>query len=278
MPDAAVVDWRGGFVLPGFVDAHVHFPQLRIIGALGRSLLDWLEHVALPEEARMADVAYAADTARRFVARACVARHDDGAGVRRAFRARARRRCSTLRRHAGCGSSAAWSLSDRFLRRSCTQTADDAYRDSTDLIRRFHRRGRLLYAVTPRFALSTTEAMLEVCQTLLQRARRPARADAHQREPRTRSAEVRRLFPWARDYLDVYERYGLIGARTVMAHNVHTTDVGARTAGRDGHVGRPLSGKQRGARQRHLSVAAVTSMPASASRSGPTWAAASGSA
>src|SRR5438067_762016 len=58
-PDAAVSDLRGGFLLPGFVDAHVHFPQLRIVGALGRSLLDWLEHVALPEESRMADAAYA---------------------------------------------------------------------------------------------------------------------------------------------------------------------------------------------------------------------------
>jgi guanine deaminase len=66
-PSVAVTDWRDGFVLPGFVDTHVHFPQLRILGGLGRTLLDWLEHVALPEEARMADVAYATGTARRFV-------------------------------------------------------------------------------------------------------------------------------------------------------------------------------------------------------------------
>ena len=65
-PGAAVTDWRDGFVLPGFVDTHVHFPQLRILGGLGRTLLDWLEHVALPEEARMADVAYA--TGGRFLA------------------------------------------------------------------------------------------------------------------------------------------------------------------------------------------------------------------
>jgi guanine deaminase len=64
----AVVDWRGGILLPGLVDAHVHYPQLPIIGRLGRSLLDWLEQVALPEEARMAEVRYAAECARRFVA------------------------------------------------------------------------------------------------------------------------------------------------------------------------------------------------------------------
>jgi guanine deaminase len=66
-PDAATLDWRGGFLLPGLIDTHVHFPQLRIIGSLGRSLLDWLAEVALPEEARMADFAYAQGTARGFV-------------------------------------------------------------------------------------------------------------------------------------------------------------------------------------------------------------------
>ncbi len=68
-PEAATLDWRGGFLLPGFVDTHVHFPQTRIIGGLGRSLLDWLHQVALPEEARMADGAYAASTATRFSTR-----------------------------------------------------------------------------------------------------------------------------------------------------------------------------------------------------------------
>src|SRR5204863_4165607 len=65
--DATSIDWRGGVILPGFVDTHVHYPQLRIVGRLGRSLLDWLEQAALPEEARMADEAYATDTAVRFV-------------------------------------------------------------------------------------------------------------------------------------------------------------------------------------------------------------------
>src|SRR5258708_15436932 len=61
------VDLRGGFLLPGFIDTHIHFPQLRVLGGLGRSLLDWLEHCALPEEARMADHAHACRVARAFV-------------------------------------------------------------------------------------------------------------------------------------------------------------------------------------------------------------------
>jgi guanine deaminase len=66
-PEATTIDWRGGILLPGFIDTHLHYPQLRIIGGLGLTLLDWLEQVALPEEARMADVAYATETARGFL-------------------------------------------------------------------------------------------------------------------------------------------------------------------------------------------------------------------
>ncbi|HXJ40632.1 MAG TPA: amidohydrolase family protein, partial [Bryobacteraceae bacterium] len=66
-PFAEARDLRGGFLLPGFIDTHVHFPQVRVLGGLGRQLLDWLDLVALPEEARMGEAAYASDTARRFV-------------------------------------------------------------------------------------------------------------------------------------------------------------------------------------------------------------------
>jgi guanine deaminase len=114
-------------------------------------------------------------------------------------------------------------MSDRGLQRELLQTPDEAYRTSTDLIARFHGRGRLLYAVTPRFALSTSEAMLEVCQTLVAE-HGGLRVQTHINEQPDEIAEVRRLFPWADDYLHVYERYDLGGARSVMAHNVHVSD------------------------------------------------------
>jgi guanine deaminase len=113
-------------------------------------------------------------------------------------------------------------LSDRQLRPELHQTPDSAYRDSSDLIRCFHGRGRLLYAVTPRFALSTSEAMLEVCQTL-RREHEGLRFQTHLNENSREIAEVAGLFPWASDYLAVYERFGLGGRGAVMAHNVHTT-------------------------------------------------------
>jgi len=113
-------------------------------------------------------------------------------------------------------------LSDRALHPDLHQTPEAAHRASTDLIRRFHRRGRLLYAVTPRFALSASEAMLEVCQSLL-REHDGLRVQTHLNENSAEIAEVARLFPWAPDYLAVYERYGLTCSRAVFAHNVHST-------------------------------------------------------
>jgi guanine deaminase len=114
-------------------------------------------------------------------------------------------------------------LSDRRLRPELHQTPEQAWLDSSSLIRRFHRRGRMLYAMTPRFALSTSEAMLEVCQTLL-REHEGLLIQTHLNENPEEIAEVRRLFPSAGDYLAIYERFGLSGPNAVMAHNVHPTD------------------------------------------------------
>jgi guanine deaminase len=219
---ADTTDWRGGFLVPGFVDAHVHCPQLRIIGALGRSLLDWLEHVALPEEARMADVSYAAAVARDFTR----ALASQGTTTALAFGAHFAPATAALFESAaisGLRMVSGLVVSDRLLRPDLHRTPEEAYRDSTALIRRYHKSGRLLYAVTPRFAFSTTEPMLEVCQTLL--AEHPdVRLQTHINENTNEVDELRTLFPWAKDYLAIYERYSLSGSRSVMAHNLHASN------------------------------------------------------
>lgn len=221
-PDAAVTDWRGGFLLPGFVDAHTHFPQLRIIGGLGRTLLDWLDQIALPEEARMADIVYATDTARRFV-RALAAHGTTTALVFGAHFVEATAALFQAAAAAGLRVATGLVVSDRLLRPELQQTPAEAYRDSTELIRRFHGQGRLRYAVTPRFALSASEPVLEVCQTLLAE-HDGVRFQTHINESAGEVAAIARLFPWAHDYLAVYERYGLGGPRAVMAHDVQATD------------------------------------------------------
>ena len=220
--EAALVDWRGGIVLPGFVDAHVHYPQMRIVGRLGLSLLDWLEQAALPEEARMADVVYATDTAVRFVA--ALAEH--GTTTALVFGAHFAAATASLfdaAAVAGLRIISGLVVADRFVPPALRQTVEGAYRDASELIRRFHRRGRLLYAVTPRFALSTSDAMLEMCQTLV-REHGGLRVQSHINEDRHEIQKVAEAFPWARSYADVYDRFGLIGEHAVLAHNVHATD------------------------------------------------------
>ena len=229
-PHAQVLDLRDGYVLPGFIDTHVHFPQVRALGGLGCQLLDWLQNVALPEEARMADPLYARDIAKRFV-RDLIA---SGATTALVFGAHFSDAVAELFEAASAANLRMVSgmvLSDRLLRPELHQTPSAAYCQSKELIAKYHRQNRLLYAVTPRFALSASEAMLEVCQTLM--TEHPeVRFTSHINENGLEIEEVARLFPWADDYLAVYERFGLTRRGAVLAHNVHASDsVIARLAG-----------------------------------------------
>jgi guanine deaminase len=220
-PDARVRDLRGGFVLPGFVDTHVHFPQVRILGGLGYSLLDWLQVRALPEEARMAEPGYAGAVAKEFLH--CLASH--GTTTALVFGSHFHSAMEVFFDAAamsGLRIASGLVVSDRGLLPSLHQTPDAAYRQNQDLIRRYHGRQGLTYAVTPRFALSASEPMLEVCQSLL--AESPGvRFQTHINENPEEVTEVARLFPWAEDYLAVYEKYCLVDSRSVLAHNVHPT-------------------------------------------------------
>ena len=217
--EATVHDLRGGFILPGFVDTHVHFPQTRILGGLGYTLLDWLEQLTLPEEARLADANYAATVAAEFVD-ALAAHGTTTALVFGSHFAGATAALFDAAAKRGLRVASGLVMSDRRLRPELHQSPEDAHRDGCALIEEFHGRGRLRYAVTPRFALSASEAMLECCQSLL--AACPGGLfTTHINENAKEIDEVARLFPWARDYLHVYERYELVGRRSVLAHNVH---------------------------------------------------------
>jgi guanine deaminase len=221
-PDAHVHDWRGGYLLPGFTDAHVHYPQLRVIGALGQSLLQWLRDSALPEEARMADSAYARQITGEFL-RALASHGTTTALVFGAHFFSAMEILFDEALKTGQRIASGLVLSDQMLLPELHVAPKDAYLQSAELIRRYHGRDGLLYAVTPRFAVSASEAMLEVCQTLL-REHSGLLFQTHLNENLEEIAEVSRLFPWAGDYLAVYERFGLVGARSVLAHNVHATE------------------------------------------------------
>ncbi|MBV9506768.1 MAG: guanine deaminase, partial [Acidobacteriia bacterium] len=220
-PDAVTRDLRGGFLLPGFVDTHVHYPQVRVLGGLGYSLLDWLEHHTLPEEAKFSHPEYAQAVASEFV-RALASHGTTTALVFGAHFAPAVATLFETAARAGLRIVSGLVISDRLLRPELHIDAETAYEANQQLIRCFHKKGRALYAVTPRFALSASEALLEVCQTLL--AEHPTvRFQTHINEHTAEIGEIGRLFPWARDYLEVYEKFQLISRRSVLAHSVHST-------------------------------------------------------
>ena len=219
-PDEEVTDLRGGLVLPGFVDTHVHYPQIRAIGGLGMPLLEWLERRALPEESRLADPSYADLLATDFLD-GLLSCGTTSALVFGAHFAPAMDALFAGAEQRGLNLTSGLVLSDRMLRPDLLTTPERAAAQSAELIRRWHGRGRLRYAVTPRFSLSTTQALLEVCAELLGP---DIWFTSHLNENPAEVAAVAQRFPGSAHYTDTYARHGLLTARSVLAHNVHATD------------------------------------------------------
>ncbi len=221
-PDEVVSDLHEGVLLPGFVDTHVHFPQVRVIGGLGMPLLDWLERCALPEEARLADQDYARAVASEFLT-GLIAAGTTTALVFGAHYASAVEELFAAAARTGLRITAGQVLSDRVLRPELLTTPERALREGTELIDRWHGHDRLRYAVTPRFSLSASDAVLEVCAELL-RSGDDVRFTSHVNENPAEVEQVRGLFPASRHYVDTYHAHGLLTDRSVLAHNVHATD------------------------------------------------------
>jgi guanine deaminase len=219
-PGEPVTRLDGGLLLPGFVDTHVHFPQIRAIGGMGLPLLDWLERYALPEESKLADRAYAREVATEFLD-GLVASGTTSALVFGSHFAPAMDELFAAAGQRGLNITSGLVVSDRKLRPDLLSSPETALADSADLILRWHDRGRLRYAVTPRFSLSASDEMLDACTQLLGKG---VWFTSHLNENLAEIATVTELFPGARDYLDTYCRHGLVTARSVFAHNVHPSD------------------------------------------------------
>lgn len=219
--DEPVEDLSGGLVLPGFVDTHVHYPQIRTIGALGMPLLDWLEKSALPEEARLADDAYAAQIAREFVAGLT----RGGTTTALVFGSHFRGAVDALFTEAnrvGLRVTSGLVVSDRILRSDLFTDPQRAYDESKALVDRWHGVGRTRFAVIPRFSLSCTDDLLAACGQLLKDIP-DLWFTSHLNENVAEIQTVTGLFEGSEHYLDTYAKHGLVGRRSVFAHNVHPT-------------------------------------------------------
>jgi guanine deaminase len=220
-PGEPVEDLRGGVLLPGFVDTHVHYPQVRAMGGLGLPLLDWLDTCALPEEIRFADRGYAEAVAAEFL-HGMVSSGTTSALVFGSHFATAVDALFAAAEPTGLRITAGQVLSDRMLPPALLTTPSQGLADGRALIKRWRGHGSLRYAVTPRFSLSASEAMLDVAAELM--GDDDVYFTSHINENGAEIDQVANHFPSRRNYLDTYAHHGLVGPRSVLAHNVHPTD------------------------------------------------------
>jgi guanine deaminase len=215
-----LLDVRPGVILPGFVDAHLHYPQTRIIGHATGPLLDWLEQSVFPEEARLARRVYANEVAGEFIDRMLGA-GTTTAGIFSSSNPTATDILFGQLAERGMRAVAGLTLMDVRSPKALSLSRDKAMRACRKLVRNWHGHdeGRLRFAITPRFALSCSRAMLRD-------AGRFARehelvVQTHVGETIEEGKATLAAHRYASDYLDVYERAGLLGARTILAHAIH---------------------------------------------------------
>ena len=223
LPDGVEVEhWPDHLLIPGLIDSHVHMPQLDVIASYGTQLLQWLQTYTFPAEARFADAAFAHEAAGAFLdellrngtTSAMVFCTVHGASAESFFQAACARRLCMI---------AGKVMMDRNAPANLLDTLASSEQDSRRLIEHWHGRDRLHYAITPRFAPTSSERQLRLAGALL--AEYPGLyLQTHLAENQAEVAWVAELFPQARDYLEVYERFALVGPRSVFAHCIHISD------------------------------------------------------
>ena len=225
-PQVPITHWPERIIAPGFIDMHVHYAQTDIIGAPAAGLLPWLENYTFPAESRFVDPQYAAEVAgvffdellRNGVTTAVVFPTSHPASTD-AFFARAE--------HHGLRMIGGKVMQDRHSPDGVRDETEQSLIDTEALIQRWHGKGRLGYAITPRFAPTSSEAQLRGAGELA--ARYPDTwIHSHVAENRDEVQWVRELYPQSRSYLGVYQDFGLMRRRAVYAHCIHLDDTDRR--------------------------------------------------
>ncbi len=209
-------------IMPGFIDTHIHYPQTGMIAAYGEQLLEWLNQYTFPTEQKFKDKTYASEVAEIFLdellrngtTTALVFATVFPQSVDAFFEAAERRNLCMI---------AGKVMMDRNAPDAVCDTAESAYQETKALIQKWHKRGRLHYAVTPRFAITSTDEQLRLAGKLLQEFP-DVYLHTHLSENVDEVAWVKQLFPDCQGYLDTYDQAGLVKERSVFAHGVQLTD------------------------------------------------------
>ena len=223
LPEGTPIDhYPDQLVMPGLIDTHIHYPQTQVIGSYGEQLLEWLQKYTFVEEQKFADPAHAGRVAGFFVDELfrngtttavvyCTVRPESA----EAFFAESHKRNARM--------IAGKVMMDRGAPEGLLDTAQKGYDETKALAGRWHGRGRQHYAITPRFALTSTEAQLEAAGALL-REHPDCYLQTHLAENHDEIATARRLYPQATSYTDIYDRYGLLGPRSLFGHCIHLAE------------------------------------------------------
>jgi guanine deaminase len=231
---ATKIDHRPHLLLPGFIDAHAHFPQMQVIASYGAELLDWLNNYTFPEETKFDNPQHGRRIARLFLDE--MVRH--GTTTVAAY-------CSVHKSSAQAFFAEAHDrnmltiagkvMMDRNAPDGVRDTPQSGYDDTKALIDEWHGRGRQLYAVTPRFAITSSPEQMEMAGALM-REHPDLHMQTHLSENHAEIAFTQELFPWSRDYTDVYEHYGLLGPRALFGHCIHLSEREADALSQAGSV------------------------------------------
>lgn len=217
-----VHEHNNALIVPGFVDTHIHYPQCEIIAAYGSQLIDWLNNYTFPAEAKFKDRVTASKTADFFLEEllrngtttALVFGTVHPQSVDCFFESAAKKNLRMI-----CGKI----MMDRNAPDEICDTVESSYADSKALIAEWHGKHRLGYAVTPRFAPTSSSEQLTMAGKLLQEFP-SVHLHTHLSENTKECQWVGELFPQCEDYLDVYDQHGLLGRRSVFAHGIHLSD------------------------------------------------------
>jgi guanine deaminase len=213
-----VTHLRDRLILPGFIDGHIHFPQTRVLGAYGAQLLDWLQTWIFPEEMKYSDRDYSRTAAKHFFdallaggTTTCQAfTTSSPVSTEEFFDEAARRDMRVISGLTGI---------DRFAPDEFLISPDDFYRESKRLIERYHRKGRNLYAITPRFAVGCTSELMERCRQLKQEYN-DCWVNTHISENPSEVRSAKEHFPECADYTQVHEIHGLLGPKFTAGHGI----------------------------------------------------------